>query len=58
MSANKDFKTSKSHQEPSGSADQYERIQNIGAVIAGSGRKKIYCLTIIGQIEGHVYFPE
>ena len=58
MSVNKDSKTSKSRQEPSGSADQYERIQNIGAVIAGSGRKKIYCLTIIGQIEGHVYLPE
>ncbi len=42
---------------PSGSEKQYERIQNIGSVITGSSNKKIYCLTIIGQIEGHNYLP-
>ena len=42
---------------PSGSEKQYERIQNIGSVITGSSNKKIYCLTIIGQIEGHTYLP-
>lgn len=40
------------------SEKQYERIQNIGSVIAGGPKnKKIYCLTIIGQIEGHTYLP-
>ncbi len=43
---------------PTGSEKQYERIQNIGAVIAGHKNKKIYCLTIIGQIEGHTYLPQ
>lgn len=41
-----------------GSEKQYERIQNIGSVITSSNNKKIYCLTIIGQIEGHTYLPE
>ena len=38
-----------------GTEEQYERIQNIGSVIVPSKNKKIYCLTIIGQIEGHNY---
>lgn len=40
-----------------GSEKQYERIQNIGSVVTGNKNKKIYCLTIIGQIEGHTYLP-
>ncbi len=43
---------------PTGSEKQYERIQNIGSVITASKNKKIYCLTIIGQIEGHTYLPQ
>lgn len=43
--------------EGTGSEEQYERIQNIGSVIVNSRKKKIYCLTIIGQIEGHTYLP-
>lgn len=43
---------------PTGSEKQYERIQNIGSVITGNKKNKIYCLTIIGQIEGHTYLPE
>lgn len=43
---------------PTGSEKQYERIQNIGSVITGNKNKKIYCLTIIGQIEGHIYLPQ
>ena len=43
---------------PTGSEKQYERIQSIGSVITSSNKKKIYCLTIIGQIEGHTYLPE
>ena len=43
--------------EKTGSEEQYERIQNIGSVITGPKNKKIYCLTIIGEIEGHTYLP-
>ena len=43
---------------PTGSEKQYERIQNIGSVITASKNKKIYCLTVIGQIEGHTYLPQ
>ena len=43
---------------PTGSEQQYERIQNIGSVITNSKKGKIYCLTIIGQIEGHTYLPK
>ena len=44
-------------EEDTGSEEQYERIQNIGSVIVNNRKKKIYCLTIIGQIEGHTYLP-
>ena len=46
--------------ENSAAADdnQYERIKNIGSVIASAKGEKSYCLTIIGQIEGHNYLPE
>lgn len=40
------------------SGDNYhERIGNIGSVITRRGDKVIYCLTIIGQIEGHFILP-
>lgn len=35
-----------------------ERIKEIGATELLSGRHKIYCLTIIGEIEGHNVLPE
>lgn len=47
----------KTSEEGTGSEEQYERIQNIGSVIVNNRKKKIYCLTIIGQIEGHTYLP-
>lgn len=50
--------SSAGEKEPTGSEEQYERIQNIGSVITGNKNQKIYCLTIIGQIEGHTYLPE
>ncbi len=34
------------------------RIKDMGAVITGSEGRKIYCLTIIGQIEGHDILPQ
>jgi len=47
-----DEKDNPGEKVPTGSEKQYERIQNIGSVITGSKNSKIYCLTIIGQIEG------
>lgn len=35
----------------------HERIGNIGSVITRRGDLVIYCLTIIGQIEGHFILP-
>ena len=54
---NKNVTNDPSEKASTGSEKQYERIQNIGSVIAGDKGKKIYCLTIIGQIEGHTYLP-
>ena len=35
-----------------------EQMKEFGAVSAFSGKHKIYCLTIIGEIEGHSVLPE
>lgn len=35
-----------------------EEIKEFGSVTAFSGKHKIYCLTIIGEIEGHNVLPE
>jgi len=55
---NQKSQKSSTESAPTGSEKQYERIQNIGSVITSSKKRKIYCLTIIGQIEGHTYLPE
>lgn len=34
------------------------QIEELGSVEAGDGKHKIYCLTIIGEIEGHNVLPE
>lgn len=36
-----------------GSPEQTEQINQTGAIITGHSKYTIYCLTIIGQIEGH-----
>lgn len=38
--------------------EKSESIKEFGAVTSFSGRHKIYCLTIIGEIEGHNVLPE
>ncbi len=38
--------------------DRDEQIKEFGTVTAFSGKHKIYCLTIIGEIEGHNVAPE
>ena len=39
-------------------SEKQEQIKEFGAVSAFSGKHKIYCLTIIGEIEGHSVLPE
>lgn len=34
------------------------QIEELGSVEAGDGKHKIYCLTVIGEIEGHNVLPE
>lgn len=38
--------------------DKIEEIKELGTVSAFDGKHKIYCLTIIGEIEGHNVLPE
>ncbi len=35
-----------------------EKIEKLGSIEAGDGKHKIFCLTIIGEIEGHNVLPE
>ena len=38
--------------------EKQEQIKEFGAISAFSGKHKIYCLTIIGEIEGHTVLSE
>lgn len=46
------------NQNCSKKTENSERIENMGAVETFNGRHKIFCLTIIGEIEGHSILPE
>ena len=35
-----------------------EQIKDFGSITSFGGRHKIFCLTIIGEIEGHSVLPE
>ena len=35
-----------------------DKIEKLGSLEAGNGKHKIFCLTIIGEIEGHNVLPE
>ena len=35
-----------------------EKVEKLGSLEAGDGKHKIFCLTIIGEIEGHNVLPE
>lgn len=37
---------------------ELDQIEKLGSLEAGDGKHKIYCLTIIGEIEGHNVLPE
>ena len=43
-----------SRDEGVGSEKQNDQIQNTGSIIASTGKYTIHCLTVIGQIEGHI----
>jgi len=36
----------------------YDELKNLGSVTISNKDKKIFCLTIIGEIEGHMVLPE
>ncbi len=38
--------------------EQLDAIKELGSIAAVDGRHKIFCLTIIGEIEGHNVLPE
>lgn len=38
--------------------ERTEQIEKSGAVLAKNAREAIYCLSVIGQIEGHYFLPE
>ena len=39
-------------------AQELENIEKSSSVIASNDRESIYCISIIGQIEGHYVLPE
>jgi ATP-dependent protease ClpP protease subunit len=49
--AEKDFETDISYQKE-------ENIKEFGSTVTEGGGAKIFCLTLIGQIEGHYLLPE
>lgn len=38
--------------------EKIEELKELGTISTGDGKHKIYCLTIIGEIEGHNVLPE
>ena len=38
--------------------EKSEEVKEFGSVVATDGKHKIYCLTIIGEIEGHTVLAE
>ena len=50
--------TEEPNQQPEQSGDQSApRLYDLGAALVESSRGSIYCLTIIGQVEGHSLAP-
>lgn len=45
------------NQENATQSDVYEHIENTGSITTFNGKHRIYCLTIIGEIEGHSILP-
>lgn len=47
-----------SNEKKNSKNEQLDNIKELGAVEAVGGKHKIFCLTIIGEIEGHNVLPE
>ncbi len=52
------MKNSEKNNNNEGSSEQFESIKELGSVESIDGKHKIYCITIIGEIEGHNILPE
>jgi len=54
----KEYKNKKSQKKAPEVVEQISQINEIGAVKTKNPESRIYCLSIIGQIEGHYILPE
>ncbi len=52
-----DIKNQTENNDTEGQDSLYEHIKDTGSVTTCCGKHKIYCLTIIGEIEGHSVLP-
>lgn len=37
--------------------NQIEKIKDVGSLVSSNGKHSVYCLTIVGEIEGHIISP-
>lgn len=45
------------NEDENNSNEKYEYIKEIGSITTSGGRHTIHCLTIVGEIEGHILSP-
>lgn len=55
---NSNIKNNDDDNQEGGQTAEYREIKEMGSVTSFEGKHKIYCLTIIGEIEGHSVLPE
>ena len=36
---------------------QIEKIKDVGSLVSSNGKHSVYCLTIVGEVEGHIISP-
>ncbi len=53
-----DLPTTESEKKNKTTAQELENIEKSSSVVASNNRETIYCISIIGQIEGHYVAPE
>lgn len=37
--------------------NQIEKIKDVGSLVSSNGKHSVYCLTIVGEVEGHIVSP-
>lgn len=57
MQGKNDQKTPENNTQSEKNPDSKSNIKEMGSIITNSNGKRVYCLTIIGQIEGHDILP-